>query len=244
MKIWRVEHPFSLEMESSGIKMIISAVKKNQCYKHSSITGADRGCHTTQLAPFSVWNMTCHLSCGLGLTISVTLGNITSARAISHFLQMLFNLRVLLENRWQCWQNQKSFQGWAPVLKADVMTVSEGDWTHSQGPDSAPCGSFKAHIHNYFWFPHTKSGVIRTSRTFSYAVTWAHLWPTLAIRSQHHQNKSSGVCYWFELLLWAVNTVSTFRSSEGIRLSNVWDVYFKSLCLGTDNKKENIYLKI
>ena len=108
----------------------------------------------TQLAPFSVGNVTCHLSCGLGLTISVTLGNITSARAISHFPQMLFNLRVLPE-KVTVLENQKSFQGWAPVLKADVMNVSEGDWTHSQGPDSAPCGSFKAHIHNYFWFPHT-----------------------------------------------------------------------------------------
>ena len=163
------------------------------------ITGVDSECHTTQLAPFSVWNVTCHLSCGPDLTISVTLGNITSARAISHLPQMLFNLRVLLENQWQCWQNQKSFQGWAPVLKADVINVSEGDWTHSQGPDSAPCGSFKAHIHNYFWFPHTdlvlaqvkklKSGAIRTSRTLSFAVTWAHLLPTLAIKSKHHQNK-------------------------------------------------------
>ena len=46
-------HTLPLEVDSSEIKIIKSAVK-NQCYNYSLITGANSECHMTQLAPFSV----------------------------------------------------------------------------------------------------------------------------------------------------------------------------------------------
>lgn len=64
------------------------------------------------------------------LTVSVMLGSITSAEDISHLPQMLFNLRVLLENWLQHWQI-RAFQDWAPVLKAAMRNVSKASWTHS-----------------------------------------------------------------------------------------------------------------
>lgn len=157
---------------------------------------------------------------------------------------MLFNLRVLLENRVTVLAKPEVFsrlsssvEGWRddcllkvtePTLRVQIqlhVAVSKLTYTtifdsHTLNQvSSEPVAHFSMLWHEHICGPHWPSE--------------ANITKTRVLGSATDLNYYSGAV-----------TVSTFRSSEGIRLSNVWDVYLGSLCLGTDNKRENIYLKI